>query len=612
MNDAAGRMAYEEAAVCRDRIAALSKVREKQYVSDGPGRDTDIIACGRAAGITCVNLTMVRGGRHLGDKNFFPRNAEDTEEEQVLEAFILQHYLQHGVPPQLVVGAPVPVAALEQVLSEQAGRKVQITANPGGARKIWLDMAKKNACLGAGQALGLQATQEARLSALQQALELPETTQRIECFDISHTMGEATVASCVVYDKSAMQKSEYRRYNITGVAAGDDYGAMRDVLSRRYRKIVSGEGKVPDLVLIDGGKGQLGVAREVFAELGLNDVALVAVAKGEERKPGLEQLLIPGRDAGVAAAEGTCGVAPDPANPRRSAPVRDRRPPRAPRQSARELAAGGDFRRRGKAPAAAAGAFRRSARPAVGERRRSGASRGHQPRAGRENLSRVALMPFNLPILLTWLRIVLIPLFVGIFYFHKSWVSAPDQNLVATVIFTAAAITDWLDGWLARKLDQTSAFGAFLDPVADKLMVAAALIVLVQLERVDAIIALIIIGREITISALREWMANIGEAKSVAVSFLGKLKTVSQMIAIPLLLYHDPHRRLRSAARRHLADLSCGAADAGIDGLLPENGPAAGLEKELSTPCLEWGAYSIIRLHSRGSSSVGRAQPCQG
>jgi cardiolipin synthase len=149
-------------------------------------------------------------------------------------------------------------------------------------------------------------------------------------------------------------------------------------------------------------------------------------------------------------------------------------------------------------------------------------------------------MPFNLPILLTWLRIVLIPLFVGIFYFHKSWVSAPDQNMVATVIFTAAAITDWLDGWLARKLDQTSAFGAFLDPVADKLMVAAALIVLVQLERVDAIIALIIIGREITISALREWMANIGEAKSVAVSFLGKLKTVSQMIAIPLLLYHDP------------------------------------------------------------------------
>jgi CDP-diacylglycerol--glycerol-3-phosphate 3-phosphatidyltransferase/cardiolipin synthase len=146
----------------------------------------------------------------------------------------------------------------------------------------------------------------------------------------------------------------------------------------------------------------------------------------------------------------------------------------------------------------------------------------------------------SIPNLLTWLRILLIPLFVGIFYFEKSWVSAPNQNLVATILFTAAAVTDWLDGWLARKLNQTSAFGAFLDPVADKLMVAAALIILVQLARVDAIIALIIIGREITISALREWMAKIGQARSVAVSLLGKVKTVSQMLAIPLLLYDDP------------------------------------------------------------------------
>src|SRR5918999_4522547 len=148
-------------------------------------------------------------------------------------------------------------------------------------------------------------------------------------------------------------------------------------------------------------------------------------------------------------------------------------------------------------------------------------------------------MPLNLPNLLTWLRIVLIPLFVGIFYFDKSWVSAPNQNLVATVIFTAAAITDWLDGWLARRLNQTSAFGAFLDPVADKLMVAAALIILLQLARVDAIVVLIIIGREITVSALREWMAQIGASASVAVSFAGKIKTASQMIAIPLLLYED-------------------------------------------------------------------------
>jgi cardiolipin synthase (CMP-forming) len=149
-------------------------------------------------------------------------------------------------------------------------------------------------------------------------------------------------------------------------------------------------------------------------------------------------------------------------------------------------------------------------------------------------------MPLNIPNLLTWLRIILIPLFVGIFYFEKSWVSLPNQNLVATVIFTLAAITDWFDGWLARKLNQTSAFGAFLDPVADKLMVAAALIVLLQLGRMDAIIALIIIGREIGISALREWMAQIGASRSVAVSFVGKIKTASQMIAIPLLLYEDP------------------------------------------------------------------------
>lgn len=149
-------------------------------------------------------------------------------------------------------------------------------------------------------------------------------------------------------------------------------------------------------------------------------------------------------------------------------------------------------------------------------------------------------MRFNLPNALTWLRIVMIPLFVGVYYFPLTWLALPQQNLVATVIFTVAAITDLLDGYLARKLNQTSAFGAFLDPVADKLMVAAALIVLVDLNRLNAVIAVIIIGREITISALREWMAHLGAAKSVAVSMLGKIKTVSQMVAIPMLLYHDP------------------------------------------------------------------------
>jgi len=294
MSEAAERTDYEEAAVFRDQIAALRKVREKQFVS-GEGDDTDVIAHGRAAGIACVNLVMIRGGRHLGDKNFFPRNAEDSSPEQVVEAFVQQHYLQHGVPSQIIVGAKIDVSAFEPLLSERAGRKVRINMNPGGAHKAWLEMATRNAQFGAGQALGQLATQEARLSALQQALDLPETAQRIECFDVSHTMGEATVASCVVYDRSAMQNGEYRRYNIGSVAPGDDYGAMREALTRRYRKVVAGEGKVPDLVLIDGGKGQLSVATEVFAELGLNDVALLAVAKGEARRPGEEQLHPAGR-----------------------------------------------------------------------------------------------------------------------------------------------------------------------------------------------------------------------------------------------------------------------------------------------------------------------------
>lgn len=339
MNAASGRMGYEEAAVFRDQVAALRKVREKQFVS-GEGGDTDVIAIGRAAGIVCVNLVMIRGGHHLGDKNFFPRNADDCSAEQVIEAFVLQHYLQHSVPSHIVVGARIAAQPLERLLSERAGRTVQITIQPAAARKAWLEMAARNAQLGAGQTLGLQATQEARLTALQQALELPETVQRIECFDVSHTMGEATVASCVVYDKSALQKSEYRHYNIrvktddgspldsgamelrvktddkspfdpgaiertrdaahrAPITPGDDYAALREVLSRRYRKIVAGEGRVPDVVLIDGGKGQLGVASEVFAEVGMSEVTLVAVAKGEERKPGQERLLSPRHGAPI-------------------------------------------------------------------------------------------------------------------------------------------------------------------------------------------------------------------------------------------------------------------------------------------------------------------------
>ena len=295
MNAAAEHLDYEQAAAYRDQIGALRKVREKQFVSSGTARDADIIACASQGEIACVNLVMIRGGHHLGDKNFFPRNAAGHDATQIVEAFISQHYLNHSAPPVIVVGQNIPRDMLEQFLSDQSGRKVQLVVNPAGERRVWLEMAAKNATLGARQQLGLHATQEVRLQALQQALGATEAIQRIECFDVSHTMGEATVASCVVYDQAALQKAEYRHFNITGIDPGDDYAAMREVLSRRYRRIVAGEGKLPDLVLIDGGKGQLGVACEVFAELGLSDVLLVGVAKGETRKPGLEQLIFPGR-----------------------------------------------------------------------------------------------------------------------------------------------------------------------------------------------------------------------------------------------------------------------------------------------------------------------------
>lgn len=308
MGEASAALRYEEAALCRDQISALRKVRERQYVSAEGGRDADIIACSREGGACCVNLVMVRGGLHLGDRNFFPQNAEEAEDAQILEAFLAQHYLQHPVPPQLVVGADIDAGALQQSLSERAGRRVQISCNPVGERRAWLEMAAKNAELGVRQRMAQKEDDALRLTALQQSLGLPESVQRIECFDISHTQGEATVASCVVYDRGGMRNGEYRRFNIREVAAGDDYGAMREVLTRRYRRIVAGEGKMPDLVMIDGGQGQLGVAIAVMNELGLGDMPLLGVAKGESRKPGLEQLLMPGRDEPLQLAADSPGL----------------------------------------------------------------------------------------------------------------------------------------------------------------------------------------------------------------------------------------------------------------------------------------------------------------
>ncbi|MFL6582136.1 MAG: excinuclease ABC subunit UvrC [Burkholderiales bacterium] len=297
MRRAADEQAYEQAAAYRDQIRSLSKVRETQFVSSARGVDADIVALASSGGLICVNLVVVRGGQHRGDKSFFPQNARDEDEQSCLEAFLEQHYVGRDVPPSIIMNHPVDTSALEELLALQSGVKVQFNTNPSGERRVWLRMAEKNAELAIAQRIAAHATQETRLTALQQALNLGDNIQRIECFDISHTMGEAAVASCVVYDHASMQSSEYRRYNIAGIEPGDDYAAMRQVLDRRYRKIVEGEGRLPDLILIDGGKGQVSAAYQVLGELGLSDLPMVGIAKGEERKAGLEQLIFPERSA---------------------------------------------------------------------------------------------------------------------------------------------------------------------------------------------------------------------------------------------------------------------------------------------------------------------------
>ncbi len=325
---------YEKAAELRDQIATLSKVLQQQSVFTQEDRDTDILAVKVQGGRACVNLAMVRGGRHLGDRAYFPAHVEDavavdvgdealeavelaeaTEaaeaseapeaarpvEARVLEAFIAQHYLGAACPPVLVTSHPVD-RGLVAMLTDPQGHKVSAQHQPRENRRAWLDMAVKGAELALARLLSEEGSQQARTRALVEALDLaPEGMDagleglRIECFDISHTAGEATQASCVVFEGHKMQPGQYRRYNITGITGGDDYAAMRQVLTRRYAKLVDavqqGTGRLPDLVLVDGGRGQIGVAREVFTTLGLNLSLLVGVEKGEGRKVGLEELV---------------------------------------------------------------------------------------------------------------------------------------------------------------------------------------------------------------------------------------------------------------------------------------------------------------------------------
>lgn len=291
MNAAAEQLDFETAAFLRDRLRMLATVREKQFVdTTGSEADADVVAVAEAGGVIAVNLTMIRGGRHLGDRSFYPQHSEGATPAEALEAFIAQHYPGHPVPPRLLVSEALDTDMLETLLSDLAQKKISVHHRVTAQRRVWLTMAQANARLSAERRSSERANQSQRLAALADTLDLP-ALKRIECFDISHTMGEATIASNVVYEGDDLKKADYRRYNISGITPGDDYAAMRAALTKRFHKSVEENGVLPDLLLIDGGKGQISSAVEAMAELGLSDVLLLGVAKGESRKPGLETLI---------------------------------------------------------------------------------------------------------------------------------------------------------------------------------------------------------------------------------------------------------------------------------------------------------------------------------
>ncbi|HEV3239297.1 MAG TPA: excinuclease ABC subunit UvrC [Casimicrobiaceae bacterium] len=307
MDAAAAALAFERAARIRDKLTRLQQLQSRQFVESATAGDIDVVAATTEQGLTAVNLVMIRGGRHVGDRTLFPEHAEAAPPSEIVSAFLMQHYLDRPAPPTIIAEGVVD-AVLAEVLSAQSGRKVHLVANPGGERRVWVTMATENARLAIRQKLAQKATQDERLAALQEALGLPSSMQRIECFDVSHTMGEAAVASCVIFDRRALQTSEYRRFNVTPPTGGDDYAALREALTRRVARIVAGEYPAPDLLVIDGGKGQVGVAAEVLAEQGLHATSLIGIAKGPERKPGLEEIVFPDRAQSLSLAADNPGL----------------------------------------------------------------------------------------------------------------------------------------------------------------------------------------------------------------------------------------------------------------------------------------------------------------
>nr|WP_298140680.1 excinuclease ABC subunit UvrC [uncultured Pseudomonas sp.] len=295
MQKAAGELDFERAAELRDQIALVRRVQDQQSMEGGTG-DVDVVAAMVTPGGACVHLISVRGGRVLGSKNFFPQVAIEEDSSEVLLAFLAQYYLgneERDLPSELIVNVqhadfPTLIAAIDEV----RGRELEISYRVRGNRARWQQLAVTNAEQALSARLANRQHVAARFEALAEALKLDEVPQRLECFDISHTSGEATVASCVVFGPEGALKSDYRRYNIEGVTGGDDYAAMHQALTRRFSKIKDGEGKLPDILLVDGGKGQLAMARNVLEELAVPELILLGVAKGTTRKPGLETLYL--------------------------------------------------------------------------------------------------------------------------------------------------------------------------------------------------------------------------------------------------------------------------------------------------------------------------------
>lgn len=306
MEAASSALDFEEAARYRDQIAHLRRIQEQQYVVGSRG-DIDVMAAEVTPGGVAVQMLYIRDGRMLDNKTFFPKTGLETEPAEVLEAFIGQYYLNPGlqkVPVEVVVSERLPNRLiLEQGLIEVLGKNVRISDRVRSHRAKWLNLARTNAAQALSSRLASQENMLQRFQALQDYLGLAELPERLECFDISHISGEATVASCVVFDRSGPVKSDYRRFNIEGITPGDDYAAMQQALTRRYKRILSGEGRLPDLLLLDGGKGQLSQAREVLQTLEISGLQLLGVAKGPGRKAGLEVIFL---ETGEAA-----GPAPD-------------------------------------------------------------------------------------------------------------------------------------------------------------------------------------------------------------------------------------------------------------------------------------------------------------